>query len=154
EDAREGVRLRTERRRRRHGRKRVGTPVEEGIHRVAQAIGLDRGRNRLSDGPAELFRQPREPGSSAKDTAGLRQYPLAQARQLKRRQNRAHVAERFVEGGNLDAGGVEQLRLDRIENGVPELVAHDVRTLAGKHRSSRSRAMEELQALAVVKGVE
>jgi hypothetical protein len=37
---------------------------------------------------------------------------------------------------------------------VPELVAHDVRTLTGKDRSSRGRAMEELQALAVVKGVE
>src|SRR5262249_42180893 len=40
EDAREGVRLRTERRRRRHGRKRVGVPVEESIHRIAQAVGL------------------------------------------------------------------------------------------------------------------
>src|SRR5215831_8793365 len=37
---------------------------------------------------------------------------------------------------------------------MPELVAHDVRTLTGKDCSSRGRTMEELQALAVVKGVE
>src|SRR5262249_30836949 len=35
-----------------------------------------------------------------------------------------------------------------------ELVAYDVRALTGKDRSSRGRTMEELQALAVVKGVE
>src|SRR5215471_13365668 len=56
-----GVRLRAQRRGWRGGGKRVGIPVEERIHRVAQTIGLDRGRNRLTDGPAELFRQPREP---------------------------------------------------------------------------------------------
>jgi hypothetical protein len=44
--------------------------------------------------------------------------------------------------------------LSEIENGVPKFVAYDVRTLAGKHRSSRRRAMEKLQALAVIKGVE
>src|SRR5262249_61870798 len=37
---------------------------------------------------------------------------------------------------------------------MPELVAHDVRALTGKDRSSRGRTMEELQALPVVKGVE
>jgi hypothetical protein len=59
-----------------------------------------------------------------------------------------------VEGGDLDAGGVEQLRLERIEKGMPELVAHDVGTLAGKDRPSRGRTMEELQALAVIEGIE
>src|SRR5262249_24229749 len=38
--------------------------------------------------------------------------------------------------------------------GMPELVAYDVRALTGEDRSSRGRTMEELQALAVVKGVE
>src|SRR6516162_5410644 len=51
-------------------------------------------------------------------------------------------------------GGVEQLRLERIEKGMPELVAHDVGTLAGKDRPSRGRTMEELQALAVIEGIE
>src|SRR5215467_13118976 len=37
---------------------------------------------------------------------------------------------------------------------MPELVAHDVGTLAGKNRPSRARTMEELQALPVIKGVE
>src|SRR5215469_14430053 len=37
---------------------------------------------------------------------------------------------------------------------MPELVAHDVGTLAGKDRPSRGRTMEELQALAVIKGIE
>jgi len=37
---------------------------------------------------------------------------------------------------------------------MAELVAHDVRALAGEDRSSRGRTMEELQALAVIKGVE
>src|SRR5215468_1670678 len=37
---------------------------------------------------------------------------------------------------------------------MPELVAYDVRALTGKDRSSRGRAMEEFQALAIVKGVE
>src|SRR5215831_1951214 len=37
---------------------------------------------------------------------------------------------------------------------MPELVAHDVGTLPRKDRPSRGRTMEELQALAVVKGVE
>jgi hypothetical protein len=37
---------------------------------------------------------------------------------------------------------------------MPELVAHDVGTLAGKDRPSRGRAMEKLQAHAVIKGVE
>src|SRR4051794_27308681 len=37
---------------------------------------------------------------------------------------------------------------------MPELVAHDVRALAGKDRPSRSRAMKELQAHAVIKSVE
>src|SRR5262249_37559728 len=50
--------------------------------------------------------------------------------------------------------GVEQLRLERIEKGMPELVAYDVRALTGEDRSSRGRTMEKLQALAVVKGVE
>jgi hypothetical protein len=61
EDAREGVRLRAERRGWRGGGKGVGISVEKGIHRVAQTVGLDCGRNGLTDGPAELFRQPREP---------------------------------------------------------------------------------------------
>jgi hypothetical protein len=39
-----------------------------------------------------------------------------------------------VKGGDLYAGGVEQLRLERIEKGMPELVAHDVGTLAEKDR--------------------
>jgi len=59
-----------------------------------------------------------------------------------------------VEGGDLDARRVEQLRLEGIEKGMPELVAHDVGTLPRKDRPSRGRTMEELQALAVVKGVE
>src|SRR5215471_10139124 len=37
---------------------------------------------------------------------------------------------------------------------MPELVAYDVRALTGKDRSSRGRAMEEFQALTIVKGVE
>src|SRR5262245_7858716 len=37
---------------------------------------------------------------------------------------------------------------------MPELVAHDVGTLPGKDRPPRGRTMEELQALAVVKGIE
>src|SRR5262249_22232578 len=37
---------------------------------------------------------------------------------------------------------------------MPQPVAPDVRTLTRKDRSSRGRTMEELQALAVVKGVE
>src|SRR5262245_2261754 len=37
---------------------------------------------------------------------------------------------------------------------MPELVAHHIGTLPGKDRPSRRRAMEELQALAVIKGVE
>jgi hypothetical protein len=37
---------------------------------------------------------------------------------------------------------------------MPELVTHDVWALTGKDRSSRGRTVEELQALAVVKGVE
>src|SRR5262249_24648572 len=37
---------------------------------------------------------------------------------------------------------------------MPELVAHDVGALAGKDRASGARTMEELQALAVIKGVE
>jgi len=59
-----------------------------------------------------------------------------------------------VKGGHLDAGGVEQLRLERIEKGMPEFMAHDVGTLAGKDRPSRGRTMEELQALAVIEGIE
>src|SRR5262249_24894205 len=66
----------------------------------------------------------------------------------------AHVAERFVEGGDLYAGGVEQLRLEGIEKRMPELVAHDVGTLAGKDRPSRGRPMEELQTLAGIQGIE
>src|SRR5262249_35079334 len=84
-NAREGVRLRAERSRRRRGRKRVGVPVEKSIHRIAQTVGLDCGRNGLADGPAELFRQSRKPGRAAKYAARLRQYPFAHARQLKRR---------------------------------------------------------------------
>src|SRR5262249_49771104 len=37
---------------------------------------------------------------------------------------------------------------------MPELVAHDVRALAGKDRPARGRTMEELQALAVIEGIE
>src|SRR5260221_1066172 len=37
---------------------------------------------------------------------------------------------------------------------MPELVAHDVGTLTGKDRPSRGRTMEELQALAVIEGIE
>src|ERR1700745_437160 len=37
---------------------------------------------------------------------------------------------------------------------MPELVARDVGALAGKDRPSRSRTMEELQALAVIEGIE
>src|SRR5215468_1148867 len=37
---------------------------------------------------------------------------------------------------------------------MPELVAHDVGTLAGKDRPARGRPMEELQALAVIEGIE
>src|SRR5262249_60151527 len=37
---------------------------------------------------------------------------------------------------------------------MPELVTHDVRTLPGKDRPSRGRPMEELQALAVIEGIE
>src|SRR5215813_7057866 len=37
---------------------------------------------------------------------------------------------------------------------MPELVAHHVGTLAGKDRPSRGRTMEELQALAVIEGIE
>src|SRR5580700_10635995 len=37
---------------------------------------------------------------------------------------------------------------------MPELVAHDVGTLARKDRPSRGRTMEELQALAVIEGIE
>ena len=59
-----------------------------------------------------------------------------------------------MEGGDLYAGGIEQLRLERIEKGMPELVAHDVGTLAGKGRPSRGRPMEELQAFAVIEGIE
>ena len=148
------MRLRAQRRGRRRGRKGVGVSVEERVHRVAQTVGLDCGRNGLTDGPAELFRQSREPRRAAKDTAGFRQHPLAHARELKGRQQRAHVAERFVEGGDFHACRVEQLRLERIEQRMPELVAHDVGTLAGKDRPSRARTMEELQALAVIEGVE
>src|SRR5207249_2376698 len=63
-------------------------------------------------------------------------------------------AERFVEGGDLDARRIEQLRLERIENRVPELMTHDVGALTRKDGSSRSRSMEKLQALAVIEGVE
>jgi hypothetical protein len=59
-----------------------------------------------------------------------------------------------VKGGHLYAGGVKQLRLEGIEKRVPELVAYDVGTLTGKDRPSRGRTVEELQALAVIKGVE
>ena len=59
-----------------------------------------------------------------------------------------------MKGGHLDARRVEQLRLERIEKGMPEFVAHDVGTLAGKDRPSRGRTMEELQALAVIEGIE
>jgi hypothetical protein len=91
---------------------------------------------------------------TSKSAASRRFVAFAQARQLKRRWQRPHIAERFVEGGDFYARGVEQLRLARIENGMPEFVAHDVRALTGKDRSSCGRTMEELQALAVVKGVE
>src|SRR5262249_56964822 len=74
--------------------------------------------------------------------------------QVKRRAYGAHVAERFVKGGHLYAGGVKQLRLEGIEKRMPELVAHDVGTLTGKDCPPRSRTVEELQALAVIKGVE
>src|SRR5262249_18707612 len=37
---------------------------------------------------------------------------------------------------------------------MPDLVAHDARTLAGKDRPSCGRAMEELQAFAVIEGIE
>ena len=44
---------------------------------------IDGGGDGLTDGPAELFRQPRNPGRTAKDAAGLGQHSLAHARQLK-----------------------------------------------------------------------
>jgi hypothetical protein len=37
---------------------------------------------------------------------------------------------------------------------MPEFVAHDVGTLARKDRPSSGRTMEELQALAVIEGIE
>src|SRR5204863_5926539 len=116
--------------------------------------GLDRRRNRLTDGPSELFRQAREARRTAQHAAGFRQYSLPHAGELQRRQYRAHVAERLVEGADLDARGVEQLRLEGVEKRMPELVAHDVRALAGKDRASGGRSVEELQPFAVLTRVE
>src|SRR2546422_174580 len=66
----------------------------------------------------------------------------------------APVKTREKECGALDARRVEQLRLERVEKRMPELMAHDVGALAGKDRASGGRTMEELQALAVIKRVE
>ena len=69
---------------------------------------------------------------------------MTNAGQLQRRQDRADVAERFVEGGNLDAGSIPKLRLYGVENGVAQLVTDDIRTLARKDASARHIRMEEV----------
>jgi hypothetical protein len=59
-----------------------------------------------------------------------------------------------MEGGNFDTGGVPQLRLDGIKHGVSEFVADNIRAFAGVDSRAAHGAVEEVQTIAVVVGVE
>ena len=73
--------------------------------------------------------------------------------QLQSRQDRADVGKRLVERCRLDASGVKQFRPESIENAMPLLVADDVRTFARVHSPAASRAVKEIQCLAIVIGL-
>ena len=133
------------------GGKRLRIPVEERIRRVPQTVGVDGIRMLHADRSAKLFGQPRQARRSIEHAIGLTQHFLPERVLLQRGENRAHVAERFVERCGFDGLCVEELRPQRVEHGMPHLVADHVGTLARKVGASRDCLMEKMEAGAVTK---
>ena len=149
EDSGEGVRLAGELRCRRPGRQLRRRPVGEGVDRVAQAVGIGRVGPQPADGRPHLLRQARDLGALVA-TAGRRDQRTPHRLQLQRREDGADVAEGLVEGSGLHARGVEELGLDRVQDGMSQLVAEDVRALTGVDRGPGHALVIEVEAEPVV----
>src|SRR5262249_34933030 len=131
---------------RRGGGKTVRSLIKETIGRITQTVAVDGGGRKLSDAPPELFANAREPRIYIQPAAGFRKDRLADRRDVQSAQYRAHVAKRFVKCRRLGVGRVEQLRPQRVEDGVSELVADDIRAFGCIDMEILDFLMEETQA--------
>ena len=135
----------------RHRRQALRLPVEERVDRVAQAVGIDRVRVRAGGSPSPSC-------SARRDTREARESRPPVPASTSSRTDGSSSAESIAlmspnaswNDGHLDARRVPELRPDRIEHRVPELVAEHVGALARVDRDAAHRRVEEAQFLAVV----
>src|SRR5580704_8583142 len=84
--------------------------IAEGIGGVSQAIRIDSVWALSTDCGAELLGESREARIVGDVTVGVVEYRRTQRGKLQIAQNRAHVAERFMESGRFLTAGVKKLR--------------------------------------------
>src|ERR671937_2223737 len=99
--------------------------IDEGVDRVAQAVAFGSVRAQLTYCRRKLLGEAGNTGRSIA-AGGLGDDRAPHMLQLQGGHDGTDVAEGLVKGRHLQAGGMEQLRPDRVEDGMSELVTEDV----------------------------
>ena len=140
------------------GRQRQRIHVNERIGRVAETVAIDSRGIALPNRKPKLLGDARHRRIAPQVSVGFLEHRLPHGRQLQRREDRAHIAERLVKRRGFDRGELEQRRLQAVEDRVTELVGDDVRALAREHRGQPAAGrvadgvVEEREALLDVLG--
>src|SRR5262249_6086015 len=88
--------------------------VEEGVDRIAHAIGIDEVRAALPDGRTELLCEPGEARRTVEPSARRLQDRLPHGQKLECGKDGTHIAKGLMEGSDLIARGIPQLRAHRV----------------------------------------
>jgi hypothetical protein len=86
--------------------------------------------------------------------AGILQHADTNILQLQGGQQRADVGEGFMKCRGFQARRTPELRLDGVQHGMAHFMADDIGTFAGIDDAEPGAAMEEIQRLAIIIGVE